>query len=585
MTMSACQAHSLMASLLGETEASATVSRIPPMTRKIHSDDVTRFPDAAASRAMLRAVGLGDEDFAKPQVGVVSAGNEVTPCNTSGPRLAARAKQGVARSGGVGFTFATIAVSDGISMGTEGMRASLVSREVIADSVELMMHAERFDALVAVAGCDKSLPGMLMAAARLNVPSVFLYGGTIMPGRWRDRDISIVDVFEGIGAHSEGKLTDDELLDLERAACPGEGSCAGMFTANTMASVGEALGMSLPASASVPAIDPRLEQYAEASGVAAMDLLEANLLPRQIMTREAFENAITVVMALGGSTNAVLHLLAIAHEVGVDLTLEDFDRISRRTPHVGDLRPFGKYHMVDLDRIGGVPVVLRALLDEGLLEGDTPTVTGRTMAENLEGVSFPADQDVLLPMAEPLASDGGIAVLRGSLAPEGAVVKVAGIDQTVFEGAARVFDDEREALDALGKHDLRDGDVVVIRHEGPNGGPGMREMLRITAGIKGAGLGKGTALLTDGRFSGGTTGLSIGHIAPEASVGGPIALIEEGDQIRIDIPNRRVDLLVDDAVLAERRDGWKPPTPRYTRGALAKYAKLVGSAESGAVCD
>jgi len=555
------------------------------MTRKIHSDDVTRFPDAAASRAMLRAVGLGDEDFTKPQVGVVSAGNEVTPCNTSGPRLAARAKQGVTKSGGVGLTFATIAVSDGISMGTEGMRASLVSREVIADSVELVMHAERFDALVAVAGCDKSLPGMLMAAARLNLPSVFLYGGTIMPGRWRDRDISIVDVFEGIGAHSEGKLTDDELLDLERAACPGEGSCAGMFTANTMASVGEALGMSLPASASVPAIDPRLEQFAEESGVAAMNLLEANLLPRQIMTREAFENAITVVMALGGSTNAVLHLLAIAHEAGVDLTLEDFDRISRRTPHVGDLRPFGKYHMVDLDRIGGVPVVLKALLDEGLLEGDIPTVTGRTMAENLEGVSFPADQDVLLPMAEPLASDGGIAVLRGSLAPEGAVVKVAGIDQTVFEGAARVFDDERDALDALGKHALRDGDVVVIRHEGPNGGPGMREMLRITAGIKGAGLGKGTALLTDGRFSGGTTGLSIGHIAPEASVGGPIALIEEGDQIRIDIPNRRVDLLVDDAVLAERRDGWKPPTPRYTRGALAKYAKLVGSAESGAVCD
>lgn len=555
------------------------------MTRKIHSDDVTRFPDAAASRAMLRAVGLGDDDFDKPQVGVVSAGNEVTPCNTSGPRLAAQAKQGVAGSGGVGLTFATIAVSDGISMGTEGMRASLVSREVIADSVELVMHAERFDALVAVAGCDKSLPGMLMAAARLNVPSVFLYGGTIMPGRWRGRDISIVDVFEGIGAHSEGKLTDEELLELERAACPGEGSCAGMFTANTMASVGEALGMSLPGSASVPAIDPRLEEFAEASGAAVMDLLEANLLPRQIMTREAFENAVTVVMALGGSTNAVLHLLAIAHEAGVDLTLEDFDRISRRTPHIGDLRPFGKYHMVDLDRIGGVPVVLRALLDEGLLQGDIPTVTGKTMAENLEGVTFPEDQDVLLPMTEPLASDGGIAVLRGSLAPEGAVVKVAGIDQTVFEGAARVFDDERDALDALAKHDLRDGDVVVIRHEGPNGGPGMREMLRITAGIKGAGLGKGTALLTDGRFSGGTTGLSIGHIAPEASVGGPIALVEEGDQIRIDIPNRRVDLLVEDAILDERRLGWEPRPPRYTTGALAKYAKLVGSAESGAVCD
>ncbi len=554
------------------------------MTRKIHSDDVTKFPDAAASRAMLRAVGLKDEDFMKPQVGVVSAGNEVTPCNTSGPRLAAKAKLGVADAGGIGLTFATIAVSDGISMGTEGMRASLVSREIIADSVELVMHAERFDALVSIAGCDKSLPGMLMAAARLNLPSVFLYGGTIMPGRWRDRDISIVDVFEGIGAHSEGKLTDEELLELERSACPGEGSCAGMFTANTMATVGEALGMSLPASASVPAIDPRLEDFAVASGTAVMELLEANIRPRQIMTREAFENAITVVMALGGSTNAVLHLLAIAGEAGVELTMEDFDRISRRTPHVGDLRPFGKYHMVDLDRIGGVPVVLKALLDEGLLSGDVLTVTGKTVTENLEGVSFPDEQDVVLPLSAPLASNGGIAVLRGSLAPEGAVVKVAGVDQSVFEGPARVFDDERDALDALGRHDLKAGDVVVIRYEGPKGGPGMREMLRITAGIKGAGLGTTTALLTDGRFSGGTTGLSIGHIAPEASVGGPLAMIEEGDRIRIDIPNRRVDLLVDDEIVAERRHDWKAPVPRYTTGALAKYAKLVGSAESGAVC-
>ncbi len=555
------------------------------MSRKIHSEDVTRFPEAAASRAMLRAVGLDDADFDKPQVGVVSAGNEVTPCNTSGPRLAARAKAGVAKSGGVGLTFSTIAVSDGISMGTEGMRASLVSREVIADSVELVMHAERFDALVSVAGCDKSLPGMLMAAARLNVPSIFLYGGTIMPGRWRGRDISIVDVFEGIGANSEGNLTDEELLNLERAACPGEGSCAGMFTANTMASVGEALGMSLPMSASVPAIDPRLEDFAEASGVAVMQLLEADLFPRQILTREAFENAITVVMALGGSTNAVLHLLAIAHEVGVPLTLEDFDLISRRTPHIGDLRPFGKYHMVDLDRIGGVPVVLRALLDEGLLVGNTLTVTGKTMEQNLEGVKFPADQDVLLPLSEPLAPDGGIAVLRGSLAPQGAVVKVAGVDQTVFEGPARVFDDERDALDALGRHDLYAGDVVVIRYEGPRGGPGMREMLRITAGIKGAGLGKTTALLTDGRFSGGTTGLSVGHIAPEASVGGALSLVNEGDRIRLDVPNRRVDLLIEDAVLDERRENWKAPDPRYTTGALAKYSRLVGSAESGAVCD
>jgi dihydroxy-acid dehydratase len=554
------------------------------MTRKIRSHEVTRFPEAAASRAMLRAVGLGDDDFAKPQVGVVSAGNEVTPCNTSGPRLAERAKAGVAEAGGVGLTFATIAVSDGISMGTEGMRASLVSREIIADSVELVMHAERFDALVTIAGCDKSLPGMLMAAARLDLPAVFLYGGTIMPGRWRDGDISIVDVFEGIGAHSEGKLTDDELLELERAACPGEGSCAGMFTANTMASVGEALGMSLPSSASVPAPDPRLEGWAEASGTAVMALLEADLRPGRILTKQAFENAITVVMALGGSTNAVLHLLAIANEARVPLGLEDFDRISRRTPHIGDLRPFGKYHMADLDRIGGVPVVLRALLDEGLLDGDTLTVTGRTMAENLEEVSFPDGQDVLHPAATPLAPDGGIAVLRGSLAPEGAVVKVAGVDRTVLEGPARVFDDESDALDALARHDLRDGDVVVIRYEGPRGGPGMREMLKITAGIKGAGLGKTTALLTDGRFSGGTTGLSIGHVAPEATNGGPIALVEEGDLVRIDVPARRVDLLVDDAVLAERRKAWSAPEPRYVTGALAKYAKLVGSAESGAVC-
>jgi dihydroxy-acid dehydratase len=555
------------------------------MAPKIHSDDVTRFPEASASRAMLRAVGLGDEDFAKSQVGVVSAGNEVTPCNTSGPRLAARAKEGVAEAGGVGLTFATIAVSDGISMGTEGMRASLVSREVIADSVELVMHAERFDALVSIAGCDKSLPGMLMAAARTNVPSVFLYGGTIMPGRWRDRDISIVDVFEGMGAHSDGKLTDEELLELEKAACPGEGSCAGMFTANTMASVGEALGMSLPASASVPAIDPRLEGYARASGTAVMDLLEANIRPRQIMTMEAFENAITVAMALGGSTNAVLHLLAIAHEAGIDLTLEDFDRISRRTPHIGDLRPFGKYHMVDLDRIGGVPVVLRALLDEGLLAGDALTVTGKTIAENLEGVTFLSDQDVLRPLSDPIGADGGIAILRGSLASEGAVVKVAGIDQVVFEGRARVFDDEHDAIEALGRHDLAAGDVVVIRYEGPKGGPGMREMLKITAGIKGAGLGSTTALLTDGRFSGGTTGLSVGHIAPEAVVGGPLALVEEGDTIRIDVPARRVDLLVDDDVLEERRRDWKAPRSRYPTGALAKYAKLVGSAGTGAICE
>jgi len=553
------------------------------MARKIHSQDVTEGSSKAAARAMLRAVGLSDDDFAKPQIGVVSAGNEVTPCNLSGPRLSKYVKGGVREQGGVGLVFATIAVSDGIAMGHEGMRASLVSREVIADSVELVMHAERFDGMVTIAGCDKSLPGMLMAAARTNLPSVFLYGGSSLPGRWRGRDISIVDVFEGIGAFSEGALTKEELLDIERHACPGEGSCAGMFTANTMASVGEALGMSLPGSAAIPASDPRLEEFASASGKAVMALLEADIRPRQIMTRSAFENAITTVMALGGSTNAVLHLLAIAHEAGVDLDLEDFDRIARRTPHIGDLKPFGRFHMVDLDRIGGVPSALKLLLDAGLLNGDALTVTGLTMAENLTAIEVPGGQDVLAPVAHPLAVEGGIAVLRGSLAPGGAVVKVAGIALDTFEGPARVFDGEQDALDALFEHRIRQGDVVVIRTEGPKGGPGMREMLQITAAIKGAGLGKDVLLITDGRFSGGTTGLCVGHVAPESEEGGPLALVEENDRIRVDIPGRALDLLVDESTLRRRRAHWKPRTPRYQYGALAKYAKLVGSAEQGAV--
>jgi dihydroxy-acid dehydratase len=553
------------------------------MSKKIHSQEVTIGPARAGARAMLRAVGLGEDDFAKSQIGVVSAGNEVTPCNVTGPKLAGFAKIGIRQAGAVGLEFATIAVSDGISMGHEGMRASLVSREVIADSVELVMHAERFDAMVSIAGCDKSLPGMLMSAARHNLPSVFLYGGSSMPGRVDGRDISIVDVFEGIGAHSEGVISDDQLLALEQNACPGAGSCAGMFTANTMASVGEAIGMSLPGSASVPAIDPRLETFATESGEAVVALLERDIRPRDIMTRQAFENAITVVMALGGSTNAVLHLMAIANEAGVDLTLEDFDAISRRTPHIGDMKPFGRYHMVDLDRIGGVPVVLRALFDAGLIHGDAMTVTGRTMAENLESVTVPGGQDVLRSVTDPIANEGGIAVLRGSLSPGGAVVKIAGIELDVFEGTARVFDDEQHALAALWNHDLRPGDVVVIRYEGPKGGPGMREMLAITAAIKGAGLGKDVLLITDGRFSGGTTGLCIGHVAPEAAHGGPIGLVADGDAVRVDIPNRRLDLLIDNATMAERAAAWVPIPPRYTRGALAKYAKLVGSAESGAV--
>jgi dihydroxy-acid dehydratase len=553
------------------------------MIEKIRSQEVTEGRDRAGARAMLRAVGLTDEDFAKPQVGVVSAGNEVTPCNLTGPELSQRAKEGVAAAGGVGLVFATIAVSDGISMGHEGMRASLVSREVIADSVELVMHAERFDALVAIAGCDKSLPGMLMAAARLDLPAVFLYGGSSLPGHYAGKDISIVDVFEGMGAESEGRITMEELLAIERAACPGVGSCAGMFTANTMASVGEAIGMSLPGSASVPAADARLKGYAERSGEAVMSLLDQRITPRDIMTRPAFENAITTVMALGGSTNAVLHLLAIAHEAGVGLELEDFDSISRRTPHLGDLKPFGRFHMVDLDRAGGLPLILRALLDEGLLNGDALTVTGKTMAENLEEVVFDPDQAVIASPSSPLAAEGGIAVLRGNLAPDGALVKVAGVDLDTFEGPARVFDGEQWALTSLANHEIKPGDVVVIRTEGPKGGPGMREMLKITAGIKGAGLGKEVLLVTDGRFSGGTTGLCIGHVAPESEVGGPMGLVEEGDRIKVDLPSRRLDVLVSDDVLAERAKAWAPHPARYETGALAKYARLVGSASTGAV--
>lgn len=553
------------------------------MTLKIRSSDVTEGPAKAAARAMLRAVGLEDGDFDKPQVGVVSAGNEVTPCNVTGPELSEHAKTGVAESGGVGLVFSTIAVSDGIAMGHEGMRASLVSREVIADSVELVMHAERFDAMVSIAGCDKSLPGMMMAAARLDLPAVFLYGGSSLPGRYRGKDISIVDVFEGIGAQSEDRISLDDLTEIEKSACPGAGSCAGMFTANTMASVGEAIGISLPGSAAVPAVDPRLRDYARRSGDAVMAMLDAGITARDVMTRPAFENAIVTVMALGGSTNAVLHLMAIAHEAGIQLELEDFDRISRRTPHVGDLKPFGQYHMVDLDAVGGVPRVLKALLDEGLLQGDVLTVTGKTMAENLAEVGPPEGDEVIRPFSDPIGPEGGIAILRGNLAPDGAVVKLAGIELEHREGPARVFDGEQDALKALFDHQIKSGDVVVIRTEGPKGGPGMREMLQITAAIKGAGLGREVLLITDGRFSGGTTGLCIGHIAPESEVGGPIGLVEEGDQIRVDVPSRSLDVLVDEQTLAQRRKKWEPKEARYPTGALAKYARLVGSASSGAV--
>jgi len=559
---------------------------VPASTRKPRSFEVTDGVERAPARAMLRAVGMTDDDWDKPQIGVASSWNEVTPCNMPLQRLAAAAKEGVRAAGGFPLEFGTIAVSDGISMGHEGMRASLVSREVIADSVELVVHAERLDGTVLLAGCDKSLPGMLMAAARLDLASVFLYGGSILPGRLPDgTPVTIQDVFEAVGARTRGTLDDAGLRAVERAACPSEGSCGGMYTANTMASAAEALGMSIIGSASAPAPDARRDAFARASGEAAVRLVEQGLTARQILTRDAFENAIAVVMALGGSTNAVLHLLAIAHEARVDLDLDDFDRIGRRVPHIADVRPFGAYVMNDLDTIGGVPVVMRALLEAGLLHGDALTVTGRTLAEELSALAPPdLDGTVLRPLDAPLHATGGLAILRGSLAPDGAVVKSAGMDSLVFEGRARVFDGEAGAMAAVTSNTIEAGDIVVIRWEGPRGGPGMREMLAVTAAIKGAGLGKEVALLTDGRFSGATFGLCVGHLAPEAADGGPIALVADGDRILLDVPNRRLDLLVDVDELERRRAGWKPLEPRYTSGVLAKYAKLVGSAATGAVC-
>jgi dihydroxy-acid dehydratase len=547
------------------------------------STDVTEGYERAPARAMLRAVGFTDEDFTKPQVGVASSWNEVTPCNYHLDTLADWAKEGVRATGGVPVEFVTIAVSDGISMGHEGMRASLISREVIADSVELVMHAERFDGMVTIAGCDKSLPGMLMACARLNLPAVFLYGGSIMPGRWHDHDVTIQDVFESVGAVASGQMSEEDQQELERAACPGAGACGGMFTANTMASISEALGMSLPLSASIPALDPRREALSRASGEAVLHMLEEGIRPRDIMTREAFENAIAVSCAIGGSTNAVLHLPAIAHEAGVPLEIDDFDRIARRTPHIADFKPGGRYVMADLDRIGGVPVVLRELLDAGLLHGDCLTVTGKTMAGNLDGVSLPSGQDVVRPVREPLHAEGGYAILRGSLAPDGAVVKVAGTEMKTFRGPARVFDSEEDCFRAVAARQLGEGDVVLIRYEGPRGGPGMKEMLAVTGAIAGAGLGDKVLLITDGRFSGATRNLSIAHVAPEAADGGPIAFVREGDIISVDIPGRRLDIEVPEAELDARRTEWTPPPPRYTTGAIAKYARLVSSASKGAV--
>ena len=555
--------------------------------QKLRSYDVTEGPKKAPARAMLRAVGMTDDDWDKPQVGVASSWNEVTPCNMSLDALAKRAKEGVRAAGGYPLEFVTIAVSDGISMGHEGMRASLVSREVIADSVETVMHAERFDALVTFAGCDKSLPGMLMAAARLNLPSVFLYGGSILPGRGAHGEaLDITSVFEAVGAHAVGKLTDEELSLIEHNACPTIGSCAGMFTANTMAAVSEALGMALPGSASAPAVDRRRSDLAYATGEAVMNLLELGIRPRHILTKQAFENAMAVTLALGGSTNAVLHLLAIAHEARVELHLDDFNRVGARVPHLADMTPGGKYHMTDLDAVGGVPVVMKMLLEAGVLHGDCMTVTGKTQAENLAAINPPApDGRVVRTFDKPIHAEGGIVILTGSLAPKGSVVKVAGLPSSnlVFDGVARVFDGEDGAMDAIMAGQIEDGSVVVIRYEGPKGGPGMREMLAVTGAMKGAGLGETCALLTDGRFSGGTRGFCIGHVAPEAVDGGPIAFVRDGDRILIDIPNHSIELKVDEAELVRRKADWKLPEPRYTSGVLAKYAKLVQGAELGAV--
>src|SRR5437588_1541172 len=551
---------------------------------KPRSHEVTDGYVRAGARAMLRAVGMTDDDWDKPQIGVASSWNEVTPCNMSLDRLAKRAKDGVRQAGGFPLEFVTIAVSDGISMGHEGMRASLVSREIIADSVEVMMHAERLDGVVTFAGCDKSLPGMLMAAARLNLPSVFLYGGTILPGRLKDEALDIVSVFEAVGAHAAGGLTEEELSLIERNACPTVGSCAGMFTANTMASVAEALGMSLPGSSAAPAVDRRRDDFAHASGTAVLGLIERGIRPRQIMTKDAFENAIAVTNAVGGSTNAVLHLLAIANEARVELELDDFNRVGRRVAHIADMKPHGRFHMSDLDRVGGLAVVMKELLDAGLLHGDCLTVTGRTVAENLAALDPPApDGDVVHPLSQPIHAGGGIAVLRGSLAPNGAVVKIAGLDNLRFEGKARVFDGEDAAMEVILAGGINPGDVVVIRYEGPKGGPGMREMLAVTGAMKGAGRGADAALVTDGRFSGGTHGFCVGHVAPEAVDGGPIAFVQDGDGIVIDAEARTFDLLVDDDELAGRRPHWKLPEPRYTTGVLAKYARLAQGAERGAI--
>ena len=550
---------------------------------KHRSQEITRGPERAPARAMLRATGLDDAALGNPFIGVANLASDVTPCNFHLGRLATKVKEGIREAKGTPFEFGTITVSDGISMGTEGMKASLVSREVIADSIELVSMAEWFDGLVTVAGCDKNMPGCVMAMARLNIPSVFVYGGTILAGRFQGRDVNIQDVFEAVGAHSRGHMSDADLDALERVACPGEGSCAGLFTANTMSSAIEALGMSLPGDASIPAVDPRKAEACRRAGEAVLHMLELGIIPRDILTRKAFENAITVAVAMGGSTNAVLHLLAISREASVQLDIDDFDYISRNTPYIADMRPGGKYVMADLDRVGGVPQVMKRLLEAGLLHGDALTVTGKTVRENLEALAPIDGRDIVYPVASPLSTSGSLAILKGNVAPEGGVIKVSGNQQMYHQGPARVFDREQDAFQAVQNGEIKPGDVVVIRYEGPKGGPGMREMLAVTAALVGQGRGDDVALITDGRFSGATHGPMVGHVSPEAAVGGPIAPLRDGDVITLDIPNRRLEVNLSEAEIQERLQTWSPPPTMYPTGALAKYAKLVSSASIGAV--
>ncbi len=552
-----------------------------PLNR--HSRAITQGPDRAPSRAMFKAVGLTDEDLDRPLVGIANTWIEVMPCNFHLRRLSAKVKEGIRAGGGTPIEFNTVAVSDGISMGTEGMKASLISREVIADSIELVTRGHLFDAVVALSGCDKTIPGTVMALARLDLPSLMLYGGSIMPGRFQGRDVTIQDVFEGVGAHAAGKMTDAELLDLESRACPGPGACGGQFTANTMATAFEVLGISPIGTASVPAMDDRKDDVAFRAGEMIMDLVRKNLTARQIITRTALENAIAAVAATGGSTNGVLHLLGVAREAEVDLRIDDFDRISSGTPLIADLKPGGRFVANDLYRAGGVPLVARRLLDAGRLNGDCMTVTGRTLDEETRGVEETPGQEVVRPVADPLKPTGGLVILRGNLAPEGCVVKVAGHERTRHSGPARVFDREEDSFKAVQNGEIKAGDVVVIRYEGPMGGPGMREMLGVTAALVGAGLGESVALLTDGRFSGATHGLMAGHVAPEAAKGGPIAAVRDGDTILLDVDARRLDVDLSEDEMDKRLRQWKAPEPRYASGVMAKYARLVSSAAEGAV--